>query len=131
MMKFEHFALNVPDARTQARWYVEHFGLVIVRKREEAPRTYFLADDSGRVVVGFYTDATRPFMDFPEDHPAPFHFSVVAKKAITEGRRLEKAGAKLLIEEIWLDSTNLVMRDPWNLPIEVSEHSRRSEPASA
>ncbi|NBX60561.1 MAG: VOC family protein, partial [Opitutaceae bacterium] len=33
-MKFEHFALNVADVRAMARWYVEHLGFQIARRRE-------------------------------------------------------------------------------------------------
>ena len=47
-MNFEHFALNVPDARAHAQWYVQHLGFTIVRQRPDAPYTHFLADTTGR-----------------------------------------------------------------------------------
>jgi hypothetical protein len=36
-MKFEHFALNVPDPRALAAWYVRHAGWQIARAQLEAP----------------------------------------------------------------------------------------------
>ena len=46
-MIFEHFALNVPQPAAQAQWYVQHLGFKIVRRREDAPFTHFLADETG------------------------------------------------------------------------------------
>ena len=36
-MKFEYFALNVPDAAAMAYWYVEHLPMQIVRAVHGAP----------------------------------------------------------------------------------------------
>ena len=44
-MKFEHFALNVPDPRALAAWYVRHAGWQIARAQLEAPFKHFLADE--------------------------------------------------------------------------------------
>jgi glyoxylase I family protein len=123
-MKFEHFALNVPDARAQSKWYVDHVGFKILRQREEIPYTHFLADDTGRVVVELYTNTTQPFLNFSGNHPLLFHFAVVAKEAIAERRRLEQAGATLLTEETLPDGTILVMmRDPWNVPLQLCQRA--------
>lgn len=123
-MKFEHFALNVPDARAHARWYVDHVGFVIVRERKETPYTHFLADDTGRVVIELYTNTTQPFLNFSGNHPLLFHFAVVAKNAIAERQRLEKAGATLLTEETLPDGTLLVMmRDPWSVPLQLCQRA--------
>lgn len=123
-MKFEHFALNVPDARAHSRWYVDHVGFVISRERKETPYTHFLSDDTGRVVVELYTNTAQPFLAFADNHPLLFHFAVVAKDAIAERRRLEKAGAKLLTEETLPDGTILVMmRDPWDVPLQLCQRA--------
>lgn len=123
-MKFEHFALNVPDARAHARWYVDHVGFVIARERKETPYTHFLTDDSGRVVLELYSNTAQAFLPFADNHPALFHVAVVAKDAIAERRRLEKAGAKLLSEETLEDGTILVMmRDPWNVPLQLCQRA--------
>ena len=55
-MKFEHFAINVPEVRAQAKWWVENLGLTVARNRDDAPFTHFLADETGRVVVELYSN---------------------------------------------------------------------------
>ena len=123
-MRFEHFALNVPDARVHARWYVDHLGFKIVRQREEAPYTHFLADDSGRVVVELYSNTSQAVMDFGTMHHLLFHFAVVAKDARAERQRLEKAGAKLGVEEVLPDGSVLVMmRDPWGVAVQLCQRT--------
>jgi glyoxylase I family protein len=123
-MKFEHFALNVPDARAHARWLVDHVGFKIVRQREETPYTHFLADETGRIVVELYSNTTQACLDFGTMHHLLFHFAVVAKDARAERQRLEKAGAKLTIEEQLPDGSVLVMmRDPWGVALQLCQRA--------
>jgi catechol 2,3-dioxygenase-like lactoylglutathione lyase family enzyme len=123
-MKFEHFALNVPDARAMSRWYVDHVGFKIVRRREEPPYTHFLSDETGRIVVELYTNLTQAFLDFAATHPLLFHFAVVATDARSDRQRLEKAGASLLTEEVLPDGSVLVMlRDPWGVPLQLCQRT--------
>jgi len=123
-MKFEHFALNVPDAPAQARWYVQHLGFTIVRQRSDAPFTHFLADETGRVVVEFYTNPKAAIPDYASQHPLNFHFAVVAPDAKAERARLEKAGATLFLEEPQPDGSLLIMlRDPWNVALQLCQRT--------
>ena len=123
-MKFEHFALNVTDARAHARWYVEQLGFKIARQREETPYTHFLTDDTGRVVVELYSNTTQAVLSFASMHQLLFHFAVVAKDAHAERLRLEKAGATLIIEEALPDGSVLVMmRDPWGVPLQLCQRA--------
>lgn len=55
-MKFEHYALNVPDAVAIADWYVKHCRMKIVKAIDVAPHTRFLADETGRVVLEIYSN---------------------------------------------------------------------------
>lgn len=127
-MRFEHFALNVPDVRAQAAWYVEHLGFRVVRKREDGPFTHFLADDSGRVVVELYTNASATIPNYADAHPLIFHFAVVAKDARAERTRLEKAGATLFLEEPLADGSLLIMlRDPWGVPVQLCQRAKPFE----
>jgi catechol 2,3-dioxygenase-like lactoylglutathione lyase family enzyme len=121
-MKFEHFALNVPDAPAQARWYVQNVGFTIVRKREDAPFTHFLADETGRTVVELYTNPKAAIPDYAAAHPLSFHLAVVAPDAHAECARLEKAGARLFLEEPQPDGSMLIMmRDPWNVALQLCQ----------
>jgi catechol 2,3-dioxygenase-like lactoylglutathione lyase family enzyme len=124
-MKFEHFALNVPDVRPMARWYVEHLGFKVARQREDAPYTRFLADDTGRVIVELYTNPAAAIPAYPAQHPLVFHFALVAADARAECRRLEQAGAKLFLEEPQADGSMLIMmRDPWGVPIQLCQRAK-------
>lgn len=123
-MKFEHFALNVPDARAHAQWYVQHVGFKVIRAREDLPYTHFLADETGRVVVEFYSNPKAPYPDYAHAHPLIFHFALVASDAKAERARLEKAGATLFLEEPQPDGTLLIMlRDPWGVPLQLCQRT--------
>ena len=124
-MKFEHFALNVPDCRAHAQWYVQHVGFKIARARDDAPFTHFLADETGRTVVEFYSNPKSAYPDYGAAHPLSFHLAVVAADAKAERARLEKAGAKLFAEEPQPDGTLLIMlRDPWGVPLQLCQRTK-------
>jgi predicted enzyme related to lactoylglutathione lyase len=124
-MKFEHFALNVPDSRAHARWYVQHVGFTISRSRDDAPFTHFLADDTGRTAVELYTNSKANIPDYAAAHPLCFHIAVVAADAKVERARLEKAGATLFLEEPQPDGSLLIMmRDPWGVPLQLCQRTQ-------
>lgn len=124
-MKFEHFALNVPDAAAQAAWYVQHLGFQVVRSRPDAPFTHFLADETGRVVVELYTNPKAAIPDYAAQHPLLFHFAVIATDARAECARLQRAGATLFLEEPQPDGSMLIMmRDPWQVAVQLCQRAR-------
>jgi glyoxylase I family protein len=121
-MKFEHFALNVPDARAQARWYVQHLGFTVARSRDDAPFTHFLADETGRTIVELYSNPKAHIPDYSAQHPLCYHLAVVAPDAKAERGRLEQAGATLFLEEPQPDGTLLIMmRDPWGVALQLCQ----------
>ena len=108
-----------------SRWYVEHLGFTVARKREDAPYTHFLADDAGRIVVELYTNPTAPITDFASTHPLCFHFAVVTRAARAEQTRLENAGATFFIEDALPDGSILVMmRDPWGVAVQLCQRAK-------
>lgn len=124
-MKFEHFALNVPEPRAQAQWYVQHLGFTIARSRSDAPFTHFLADETGRTVVELYANPKAPITDFTRAHPLCFHLAVVAPNAAAEQQRLLQAGATLFLEEPQPDGSLLIMlRDPWGVPLQLCQRTQ-------
>ena len=124
-MRFEHFALNVPDTRASAAWYVQHLGLTIVRNRAQAPYTTFLADDSGRVFVELYTNPTDAIPDYANQHQLRVHFAFAVKDAVAERTRLMEAGATLIVEEPQPDGSMLIMlRDPWGVPVQLCQRAQ-------
>jgi glyoxylase I family protein len=123
-MRFEHFALNVPEPTAQANWYVEHLGFGVARRLEEAPFTHFLTDDTGRVVVELYMNPAGSVPDYSTKHPLTFHIAVVAEDARSERTRLERAGATLFVEDPQPDGSILIMmRDPWGLPLQLCQRA--------
>jgi glyoxylase I family protein len=124
-MKFEHFALNVPDVRAMSRWYVEHLGLRVVRSREEAPYTTFLADDTGRPFIEIYTNPAAVIPDYAATNPLCLHLAFIADDPRATQRRLERAGARLFLEENLPDGSLLIMmRDPWGMPLQLCRRVR-------
>jgi catechol 2,3-dioxygenase-like lactoylglutathione lyase family enzyme len=125
-MRFEHFALNVPDARAHVAWYVRHLGLTVVRQRAEAPYTTFLADETGRVIVELYSNPSAPFPDYAAAPPLVFHIAFVSTDTAADRARLESAGATFVLEDKLPDgSTLLMLRDPWGVPL---QFCHRAEP---
>lgn len=124
-MKFEHFALNVPDARAQAAWWVQHLGLTVARKREDAPYTHFLADETGRVIVELYSNPAAPYPAYAQQHQLVFHVAFVSTDTQADRARLERAGATFLVEETPDGSSLLMMRDPWGVAL---QFCRRAKP---
>lgn len=123
-MTFEHFALNVPDARAHAQWYVDHLGFSVVRRRDDAPFTHFLADDSRRVVVELYTNPAAPIPPYAAAHPLCFHFAVISRDAPADRARLESAGATFASEDALPDGSHLIMlRDPWGVPLQLCQRA--------
>ena len=124
-MRFEHFALNVPDARAMSRWYVAQLAFQVVRQREDAPYTHFLADETGRVVVELYTNPSAVIPDYAAQHPLIFHIAVFTADARTEQQRLVNAGATPFLEETAPDGSRLIMlRDPWGVPLQLCQRAK-------
>lgn len=125
-MIFEHFAINVTEPAAQAQWYAQHLGFTIARRRDEAPFTHFLTDETGRVVMELYMNPRGAIPDYAASDPLTFHFAVVSGDARADRVRLEQAGATLAREEPQPDGSMLVMmRDPWGVPLQLCQ---RTEP---
>lgn len=124
-MKFEHFGINVPDARAMAQWYVEHLGFNVVRRMDTAPHTHFLADETGRVAVEIYSNPSAPIPDYAAQNPLVYHLAVWSSQAQADRARLEKAGATLVSDDTLPDGSNLVMlRDPWGMALQLCQRAK-------
>ena len=119
-MKFEHFALNIPDTRATSQWYVANLGLRVARQMAEDPYTTFLADDSGRIIIEFYSNKAAIFPDYASSHPLCFHIAFVSGDPVADAKRLkaleiENARLKKLLAESMLEIevTREVLRKKW------------------
>ncbi len=123
-MKFEHFALNVPEVHAHVAWYVTHLGLTVARRREDPPYMTFLADSTGRTIVELYSNPKAPYPDYRAAHPLVFHLALVAADARAERVRLEAAGATFFAEDALPDGSVLIMlRDPWGVPLQLCQRA--------
>lgn len=119
-MRFEHFALNVPDARAAGEWYVANLGFTLGRHRDDAPYTRFLADDSGRTILEIFTNPSATIPDYAHQHWLVFHWALVSRNLEADIARLERAGATVAIVEDIPDGSRVVMmRDPWGVPFQL------------
>ena len=124
-MKFEHFALNVPDARAMSRWYVENLGLQVIRSREDSPYTHFLGDDTGRVFIELYTNPAATIPDYAGQHHLVVHLALYTLDSGADRIRLEKVGAKFTVEDTAPDGTRLIMmRDPWGVALQLCQRGK-------
>lgn len=125
-MKFEHFGINVRDAKAMAEWYVRHCGMRVSRGMQTPPFTHFLADATGRVAMEIYSNPADASPDYAAQHPLRFHHAFAVANPSAEKRRLEAAGATTLSEDHLPDGSHLVMmRDPWGVPLQLC---RRANP---
>lgn len=123
-MKIEHFAINVSNPVEMTVWYVEHIGLKVVKQEKEAPYTAFLADDGGRVMLEIYKNPPDDVPDYESMDPLIVHLALVSENPEKDKKRLLKAGASLVSDDMLEDGSHLVMlRDPWGLPLQLCKRA--------
>lgn len=119
-MKIEHFAFNVADPIAVADWYVRHMGMSVVRKLEGGPKTHFLADNTGQVMIEIYNNPPDQVPNYADMNPLLLHLAFVCEKPDEKRTELEGAGATFAEEVRIKDGSHLVMmRDPWGLSIQL------------
>lgn len=119
LMNIEHFALNVAEPVAMAAWYVEHFGMRIVRHLPQANETHFLADAAGGVVE-IYCNPADQVPDYAAMDPLLVHLAFASVDPRADAARLIAAGASLAEEKVLPDCSLLIMlRDPWGLAVQL------------
>lgn len=126
-MKIEHTAYQVDDPVALAAWYGAHLGLMVKRAQSEPPFGYFLADDSGTVMLEFYRQAHLPVPDYRSMDPLLLHLAFLADDVAAVRTRLMAAGATPEGEVVRNPAGDEVamLRDPWGLTIQLI---RRAKP---
>ncbi|MBN7815203.1 VOC family protein [Algoriphagus pacificus] len=123
-MKFEHFAINVPDAMAASRWYEDNLGLTVKKKMTESPHMIFLADDSGTVMLEIYNNPKGETLDFKNLHPLAVHLALVSEDPGADKKRLIDAGATEFSDDVLPDGSRLVMlRDPWGVCLQLCKRA--------
>jgi glyoxylase I family protein len=93
-MNIEHVALNVPDPRAAAAWYVAHLDMKIVRSGPAPKHMHFVADARGTMLELFDDAADRHLL--PQVSEVTFHVALVSTDIDADIDRLVTAGATLL-----------------------------------
>lgn len=119
-MRFEHVAINVPDSRSMADWYVEHCGLRIVIQIDEPPFTRFLADQDGNTCIEIYQNTSADIPNYPFQNPLVYHNAFAVEDLNSAKDALLDAGASFVEDMNLPNGTRLVMlRDPWGIPLQL------------
>jgi len=124
-MVFEHFALNVLEAKALADWYVKNCEMKIIHAIEKSPFTHFLADSTGRVVLEIYTNQNAFIPDYFKQHPLLFHIAFAVENPTSFQEKLIREGATFFEEVNLDDGSNLIMlRDPWGIPLQLCKRGK-------
>lgn len=125
-MNIEHIAFNVADPVKVAAWYIQHLGLRVLRKQEQAPFTHFLADESGRVVLELYGHTKAALPDYAKLDPLSLHIAFTADDVAKQRERLLAAGAKPAGDIVTTDSGDVMtfVRDPWGITVQLVKRAR-------
>jgi len=124
-MKFEHAAINVPDVKAAAQWYVDNLGMRVVIAGQAAPYMTFITDDAGAMIeIYTRTDIAPP--DYSTINPFNLHFAFAVEDM--EGTRdvLVAAGATVVdsITTTPAGDQLLFLRDPWQVPIQIVKRKK-------
>ncbi len=123
-MQFEHFGINVPDAKAMADWYVKNCNMKIVCAKHEPHQTHFLADEKNHVVMEIYTNPNAAIPDYSSRHPLCFHFAFAASNPSAMKDKLVAAGASVFEELNLSDGSCIVtFRDPWGVPFQLCKRT--------
>jgi glyoxylase I family protein len=120
-MKIEHLAINVTDALSISRWYIEHLGFTVKRRMMEEPWAHFLADDSGTVMMEIYANKAHPVPDYASMDVMSLHLALLSDDVEGDVKRLESAGAKLVgqINNQPNGDVMCFLRDPWGFTLQL------------
>jgi catechol 2,3-dioxygenase-like lactoylglutathione lyase family enzyme len=124
-MKLEHVAINVPDPRGQAEWFVKHLGMRVVVANSEPPYMHFVADDAG-TMIELYANTSAHMPDYANINPFNLHFAFLSASIEADRERMLAAGATAVGEV----TTNAVgdklcfLRTPWHVPFQFVQRAK-------
>ncbi|HEX9782144.1 MAG TPA: VOC family protein [Opitutaceae bacterium] len=125
-MRFEHFAINVANPAKVAAWYVERFGVRILRALPQAPFTHFLGDSEGRVFLELYENPKAPVGTAANKHYLEIHFGFAVADAESAAAPLIAEGCPVVEDVNLPDGTRLIMlRDPFGLCVQLCQRAKR------
>jgi catechol 2,3-dioxygenase-like lactoylglutathione lyase family enzyme len=120
-MKIEHFALQVPDPRAMADWYVKHLGFTVARAGGEPAFAQFLRDSSGTVMIEIYRNPQVSVPDYWKIDPLLVHLAFISDDPAADRDRLVAAGAKTAEDLFTTPAGDQIqmLRDPWGVAVQL------------
>ncbi len=117
----EHVALNVPDSRAKAKWFVEHLGMVVVRDGKAPSYGMFVADAGRNMMMELYQDAEYPAIDFTTVNYNSTHLAFMVGDIESAKAQLTAAGATVAEDILKTPGGDfvLMLRDPWGMPLQL------------
>jgi len=120
-VKIEHIALNVEDPAEVVQWYVEHLGMRIARKVDNAEQMHFIADSAGAGLIEFYYNQSKPVLDFRAIDAYSFHIALSSEDIEADISRLVAVGASQdgEINNTPAGDRLVFLRDPWGICLQL------------
>ena len=116
----EHFALNIPDPVSAAKWLTENLGMKIMRQGGAPNFTTFIADENKNMMFELFNNTNYPSLDFAGINYMSIHFAFIVDDINSVKEKLISAGAT--VAEDINTSVNgtqvMVLRGPAGLPLQ-------------
>ena len=127
MVRFEHVAFNVSDARAAGKWYCDHLGFVLMRQQSEAPYMTFIADAGKNMMFEFYNRTDAPVFDPAPMHDVTHHVAFHVDDMEAVRATLVAAGAKASgdITVTPAGDKLLFLRDPFGLILQLVQRKEK------
>jgi glyoxylase I family protein len=125
MLKFsefrpEHAALNVAEPVKAAEWFVDNFGMKIIRQSGAPTFTTFISDNNENYMIELFHNSTAPVLNLNDVNYNSLHFAFTVNNIELVKEKLIKAGATLA-EDIKTTQSGdkvLMLRAPWGQPLQ-------------
>jgi len=124
-MKLEHVAINVPDVKAAAQWYVDNLEMRIVVAGQTAPYMTFIADKAGSMIELYSRTDIAP-LDYRTVNSFNLHFAFSVEDMEATRDALVAAGATVVdqINTTPAGDQLLFLRDPWQVPIQIVKRKK-------
>jgi glyoxylase I family protein len=119
-LRFEHIAHNVKDSRAVEKWYVDNYGMIVVRESGGPNYGCFLSDSAKNVMLELYQNDQVPVIDFSNVDFYSLHLASMSGDLAATKDKFVKAGAAVAqdINKTPAGDEILVLRDPWGFPLQ-------------
>lgn len=120
-MRLEHVALNVPDVRSVASWYIQHLGMKIASAGDSSPYATFLTDSAGKSMLELYTQEDPVPPTWAKRDRYQVHIAFLTEDLETDRDRLVAAGAIVDGDPVHnpVGDVLLFFRDPWGISFQI------------